>query len=335
MKIESGGAQFTSCNLNRGTTESSLGPDLYAEPMKLFDQTPSGDILGQLGDWVAIFKTVQLADENDPSTADFMLVLKIQDATTPSKVTIKQCLPAAKAILTFLSLYSSNSAVGYNISGDNPNKIKAGQVKPPQSFGLWHLHFTRFPENMEQLDRTPERLFEEDQNFLDSVLSNYFKRNIPKDSEFIKVVQDRKSNIFPMGGVVLESRDDINPAQLATILQQIDNAYRSFHKSVFGLYVSNYDEVKDSGWNKPYELEEHVVPTDIPAFRSPTYSVAIDKSESRIRILFKPHLNRHADWLNTLGIVTDRRFVDADDPNARYNNRRQRAKEVFDSIMLN
>lgn len=302
--------RYSPINLDRGSAGDASTIDIFTNPMEIFRQ---GDGIGSVGGyWHAFFKAVQLADENNPDTVDFMIVPQIESVRSPSNISQIDAVPAARAILTFLDLYDNVSA-GYNISADNPNKVPEGKPKPPQTLGLWHIHLTRFPKEMERVNELSSRLDEQIpettlkslQTSFDLAFADYISAKIISDPE--------KRGLFPIGGVVIECGGDISDLDVIDVLQKIDRVYKD--------YFEENKSVINSG------------------FRSATYSVAILKRDGRIRILFKPHFNQQADWLNAMGIVTERIFISPDAKaellaQAANTKRRERAREVFQAIKL-
>jgi hypothetical protein len=339
-------------------TYTDRSQELRTNPKAMWEiATAAGTILGRLPEnWFGIFPTGASVPEDSPNAVQFMIAPQGQDRfLNIADLTASQLDVGFRFAQEFLRSAPKDAVIpvaGWNISSEPVDR------KPqPQSWPNLHIHCLYFPKQMDIAPFIPLRSRDLGwQSAQASVLSTYLKKF---DGPWSIASTEEMTQQFPdfnfIGGIALKLKPEIG----GEVMKTVDDFYRDFHKKFFGLFVSNYDEVKASSWKIPYQFRSESdfkagvtgqfdeemtkylldigkrLKKDDPdsknarIYRSPAYSVGLlINGEGSYYLHLDPKLLSGTGFTEPLGLNTQRFFV----ADASYENRLKNARNTFQQI---
>lgn len=211
--------------------------------------------------WRVVFPAGQYVPEEAPDDSfHFMVTPDYGDFRNIEDLSQRELEPLAATMLGFIDEYPQARA-GYNIGPDH-SKITA------QKWHNLHVHFYQFPdlghlETREVKSRKEQplayrKLHELMWPHIDTVTQWWFENN-SGDIPGVVGVENIKWGLegaFPKGGTTLVLNDNITPSQFAGVLKGVDNVYSGLHRSVFSMFVTNYDTASASRGMTQYSLRD-------------------------------------------------------------------------------
>lgn len=216
---------------------------------------------GEPTDWRVVFPAGQYVPEEDPSNSfHFMITPDLGTFMNVEDLSEGQMEPLAAAMLGLVEEYPQARS-GYNIGPDH-SKVTS------QKWHNLHVHCYQFPafEHLnatvvESNHRQPlayRKLHELMWPQIDDVTQWWFDSQMSgvPGVEGVENLKWGLEGVFPKGGTTLILDNNITPLQFAGVLKGVDTVYSDLHRSVFSMFVSNYDTAASSKGREQYELRE-------------------------------------------------------------------------------
>lgn len=304
-------------------------------------------------------------------------------------------------------LYSKNHEdlvllTGFNQSSDR--RLKRGKdgaftVSLAQSWANFHAHFLRFPLKSQEIEELPlhkrrqivlkglhnapvyENIPLGMTHTIEQILFNTFaedgqlKGAVVPGSRVIAPSEFKYLPFYTSGSLVIEynyhRRDRYThspqPAHILSTMSTLFQNYAALHEHIYSALISNYQEVKESGWQLPYTLrsekergqyldtlplDEHVktflynLPLkneeDITAIsrliaRSPSFTFGFIRMPGEggptLHGVFKPIISHRGGFMESFGFLSRRQSGVVSE--AEEKERNERARAMFKELQVN
>lgn len=250
---------------NLATVRHEADKDTHADPFpvikSMFDE---GDVYGKIGPCMyLIYPARQYGDEGISQIADsddavhaLVMAIKPGQRVWPKDLEISEMAPAMDMILWGIRKYPLTQA-SYSLSQDPFGPLN-NWLRHPMSLGSWHAHIFKHRVNIPYIERPMQRMVEYQHQVVNSVFQTLYAQPAFWSEEMQSIAKPIKRDakhphVFPMGGVVFQMSAE-DPASLARITIENDRSFERMHEVVYGLFSSNYPDVKAANWRIPHVL---------------------------------------------------------------------------------